>query len=124
MPVSENHPSWRGILVADPGGTLGLWFCCSQAGESLWLDELHTSWVVAMGCRRFPPARGAGNQSPLYFYLEWGVVQLAGQHEWTLRWLSLAAGTGLILAVGRTCMALERQLCVWPVGGAAGGSRS
>ncbi len=99
--LSENHPSWRGILWLIAVVALGLWLRCSQARESLWLDELHTSWVVADGLPQILARARAGNQSPLYFYLEWGVVQLAGHHEWTLRLLSLAAGTGLILAIGR-----------------------
>ena len=77
---------------------LGVWLRCSQAHESLWLDELHTSWVVADGAGQIADRARAGNQSPLYFDLVWCVVQLLGHHEWTLRLLSLVAGSGLILA--------------------------
>ena len=76
---------------------LGAWLRCAQVHESLWLDELHTSWVVADGAGAVADRARAGNQSPLYFGLVWGVVQLLGHHEWTLRLISLAAGIGLIL---------------------------
>ncbi len=77
---------------------LGVWLRCSQVHESLWLDELHTSWVVADGVGQIADRARAGNQSPLYFGLVWCVVQLLGHHEWTLRLLSWVAGSGLILA--------------------------
>jgi hypothetical protein len=77
---------------------LGAWLRCSQAHESLWLDELHTSWVVADGAGQIADRARAGNQSPLYFDLVWCVVRLLGHHEWTLRLISLVAGSGLILA--------------------------
>lgn len=76
---------------------LGAWLRCAQVHESLWLDELHTSWVVADGAGAVADRARAGNQSPLYFGLVWGVVQLLGHHEWTLRLISLASGIGLIL---------------------------
>lgn len=69
-----------------------------QLGESLWVDELHTSWVVADGPGPIWQRAQAGNQSPLYFYLIWMVVSLWGHSIATLRFLSLAAGLGLIAA--------------------------
>ena len=78
---------------------LGGWLRGSQVGESLWLDELHTSWVVADGWGSIVPRAQAGNQGPLYFYLVRGCVECGGHHEWTLRLVSLVAGTGLIAAV-------------------------
>lgn len=38
--------------------------------ESLWVDELHTSWVVDGGWSDVASRAAVGNQSPLYF---WGV---------------------------------------------------
>ena len=99
------QPALRGILWLIPIVVLGMWLRCSQVRESLWLDELHTSWVVADGLQQIPARARAGNQSPLYFYLVWGTVQLLGHHEWTLRLPSLLAGTGLILA---TCGLVRR----------------
>ena len=54
----------------------GVFLRCWQATESLWLDELHTSWVVAEGADGIVSRAHAGNQSPLFFFIVWGVVQL------------------------------------------------
>lgn len=78
----------------------GAWLRCWQATESLWLDELHTSWVVASGAGDVLPRAQAGNQSPLYFYLEWFVVQICGQSAVALRLISLLSGIGLVGVVG------------------------
>lgn len=80
---------------------LGGWLRGSQVNESLWLDELHTSWVVADGWGPIVSRAQAGNQSPLYFYLVRGCVECGGHHEWTLRLVSLVSGTVLIVAVYR-----------------------
>jgi mannosyltransferase len=74
---------------------LRLW----QAGESLWIDELHTSWVVSGSLRDVLPRAALGNQSPLYFWGMWLLVQVTGQSEWTLRLPSLFAGIALPAAV-------------------------
>ncbi|HUE74601.1 MAG TPA: glycosyltransferase family 39 protein [Pirellulaceae bacterium] len=70
---------------------LRLW----QAGESLWIDELHTSWVVSGTLDDVLPRAAMGNQSPLYFWGMWLLVQVTGQSEWTLRLPSLVAGIAL-----------------------------
>ncbi len=70
---------------------LRLW----QIGESLWVDELHTSWCVQGGFWQVSERAMAGNQSPLYFYLVWGVTRLLGESEFTLRLPSLLAGIAL-----------------------------
>lgn len=75
------------------GGCLRCW----QANECLWLDELHTSWVVFASPAEIIPRAQEGNQSPLYFYIVWGVVQVFGHSPWTLRLPSLLAGIGLIV---------------------------
>ena len=67
--------------------------------EELWLDELHTSWVVAETPSEIPARAHAGNQSPLYFYLVWCVVQLCGHNPWALRFISLISGIALMAAV-------------------------
>ncbi|PQO28265.1 hypothetical protein C5Y97_25565 [Blastopirellula marina] len=66
-------------------------------GESLWVDELHTAWVVADNVESIPERASMGNQSSLYFYGVWAWQQVAGQQEWSLRFPSLLSG---ILAVG------------------------
>lgn len=68
----------------------------TDAGHSLWLDELHTSWVVAGAWSDIPDRAAAGNYPPLYFWLLWPLVQVFGQSEVVLRSLSLAAGVALV----------------------------
>jgi len=70
-----------------------------QARESLWLDELHTAWVAAGTLASVAARAAAGNQSPLFFWSEWALVHLFGASEWTLRALSLLAGSLLPVAL-------------------------
>jgi hypothetical protein len=70
-----------------------------QAGESLWIDELHTSWAVSGRWSDVLPRAAMGNQSPLYYWGLWLVVQVFGQSELTLRLPSLGAGMALPAAV-------------------------
>ena len=72
--------------------------------ESLWVDELHTAWVVADGLVDIPQRAAMGNQSPLYFFGVWAWVQAVGLDEWSLRLPSTIAscsGVGLVSAI--TC---------------------
>lgn len=64
--------------------------------ESLWLDELHTAWVVSDGIAQAPERAAIGNQSPLYFLMTWGATTVFGMHEWSLRGPSLVAGLALV----------------------------
>lgn len=80
--------------------TTGFFLRATQINESLWLDELHTSWVADGSLHDVLPRAQAGNQSPAYFYLVWGLVALWGQHEWVMRLPSLLAGMTLILVTG------------------------
>jgi hypothetical protein len=71
---------------------LRLW----QINESLWLDELHSAWVVSAGVAEIVERAQIGNQSPLYFYLPWATTSLFGMNEWVLRLPSLVAGVGFV----------------------------
>ena len=64
-----------------------------QARESLWIDELHTSWVAAGPLSEVAARAGMGNQSPLFFWLEWVLVRVFGASELTLRLPSIVAGS-------------------------------
>lgn len=85
---------------------------------SLWVDELHTSWVVADGWGEIPQRAAAGNYSPVYFWLVKLAITLGGHAEWTLRGPSLLAGLGLILVLGTMAWRMFRS--PWAVGIAAG----
>lgn len=98
-----------------------------SCGQSLWVDELHTAWVVADGFEVISGRAADGNQTPWYFWGLWSWVQIAGSSEISLRlpsvlaislassllvWVGwrttgvLAAGTlaGMILAVERNSL--------------------
>lgn len=70
---------------------LRLW----QINESLWIDELHTSWCLQAGLENVAQRAAEGNQSPLYFWFLWGVTRIFGESEFTLRVPSLLAGIAL-----------------------------
>jgi len=67
-----------------------------QAGESLWLDELHTAWTVAGGVDAVSWRATIGNHSPLYFLLVWCAAKTIGMDEVALRLPSLVAGVALV----------------------------
>ncbi len=75
---------------------IGAWLRGVQIDEPLWVDELHTSWVVADGLLDIPARAAAGNQSPPFFFAVWGSTRLVGHSEWGLRLPSLLAGVALI----------------------------
>ncbi len=83
-----------GLAVLVAGVLRGL-----QAGESLWLDELHTSWAVSGSLGEVAARAGIGNQSTLYFWLAWFFARLPVQPEIALRLPSLLAGCALPVAV-------------------------
>ncbi|MCO6456300.1 MAG: glycosyltransferase family 39 protein [Pirellulaceae bacterium] len=67
--------------------------------EPLWLDELHTSWIVADGWSQVASRAADGNQSPLFYVLLYPLVQFAGHSEWSLRLPSLLASVALVPAM-------------------------
>lgn len=70
-----------------------------QVGESLWLDELHTSWTVSGSLAEVAERAAIGNQSPLYFWLAWFFACLPITPEVALRLPSLLAGCVLPVAL-------------------------
>jgi hypothetical protein len=85
--------------------------------ESLWIDELHTAWVVDGEWSEVQNRAAIGNQSPLFFYVEKATVVFFGSiHEligadfppelqlrffpW-LGWLVFIAGLFRIASIGR-----------------------
>ncbi|RCS49256.1 hypothetical protein DTL42_12015 [Bremerella cremea] len=84
---------------------VSLFFRLPLLEESLWVDELHTAWVVADSPQEIPERAAMGNQSPLYFLGVWAWLQTSGMHEWSLRLPSLLAG---VLAVGLVTVITHR----------------
>ena len=61
-------------------------------GESLWLDELHTSWAVSGSWQEIASRAAAGNQTPLYFWITGFLSLTLGQQpDWLLRLPSVVA---------------------------------
>ena len=97
---SRTDPTLRWQLVGLAAVTaLTAWLRLQQAGESLWVDELHTAWCVNGSLTDVAPRAATGNQSPLYFYAVWLVAQVLGASELTLRLISLACGSSLPIAL-------------------------
>ena len=70
--------------------------------ESLWLDELHTSWSTGGTWQEIASRAAAGNQTPLYFWLVGAFSQTLGQlngqqSEWMLR---LSSAIAWLLTIG------------------------
>ena len=106
-----NHPSTarESADIVSPtggwgGGTLvgwsvialvlatGCWIRWKIAtGELLWLDELHTGWVVGGSFEQALTRSAQGNQTPLFFGLVWSTIQWLGASELSLRLVSLLA---------------------------------
>jgi len=74
--------------------------------SSLWLDELHTAWVVHDGWQPIAARAAAGNQAPLYFWAVAALQTWAGPSEWSLRGLSFVFGLALVGLLGH-------QVRVW-----------
>ncbi len=91
--------TWVPLVVLAVVTLATVWLRLRQASESLWLDELHTAWV-AMGAWASIGAHSlVGNQSPVFFALEWALVHSVGASELTLRLPSIVAGGLLVVAL-------------------------
>ncbi len=65
--------------------------------DDLWVDELHTAWVVDGAWSDLPARARIGNQAPLYFAIVKGLTDLFGLSRESVRALSVLAGVGLIV---------------------------
>jgi hypothetical protein len=74
-----------------------VWIRVWQIRESLWLDELHTAWVISGSPAEIAQRARIGNQSPFYFWLPAAATDLFGASEWGIRLPSLVAGLGLVV---------------------------
>lgn len=102
--TSNNYLSRRSLLLIGSLLLVLLGFALrvhQLDGDSLWLDEMLTLRVVANG------AEAMFNQNdhpPLFYALTWIPVTLAGESEFTARFMSLMAGTlsiSLLIALGK-----------------------
>ena len=69
--------------------------------EPLWVDELHTAWVVDADLHQVSRRAAAGNQAPLYFWVTWCITKTLGSSIVSLRLLSLVSSLLLITLAAR-----------------------
>src|SRR5689334_12265200 len=96
--ISSQPSSRWAALVLGFITLAGLALRLTNISESLWLDELHTGWVVKDAWSDVTWRAQIGNQSAVWFYAVKLITTLGGESELTLRLLSLIAGTALIPA--------------------------
>lgn len=95
---------WRiaGWVIIGLVFAVGCWIRFKIAtGELLWLDELHTGWVVDGSFQQMLTRSAQGNQAPAFFALTWSLIQSLGKSEFTLRLVSLLAGALAMGLAGR-----------------------
>ncbi len=68
------QPFWWCLATGVFAATLAIF----SSGESLWLDELHTSWTVSANLAEVAERAQQGNQSPLYFWVLFGFKRTLG----------------------------------------------
>ncbi len=78
--------------------------------EPVWLDELHTAWCVSESFADVMPRATQGNQSPLFFWMQYPVFQGMGRNELALRILPLLFSTGLLVSIGWIAWQLSGSL--------------
>lgn len=90
-------PPWIAIFALALIAAAGGWLRYEIATQDLlWLDELHTGWVVQAPKLIDIAARAAdGNQTPIFFWITYLLIQLPIQPELSLRLGSLIAGIAL-----------------------------
>ena len=82
--------------------TIAVFLRLPSCYESLWLDELHSAWIVADGVGSVYQRSVLGHQSPCYYLQLWAWKQVVGDSELMLRLNSvlLVAGGCSVLAYG------------------------
>lgn len=91
------RPPWITIAAFAFIVAAGGWLRFQVASHDLlWLDELHTGWVVdASGFSDIASRASDGNQTPFFFWITYLLIQLPIQPELALRLGSLLAGIAL-----------------------------
>ena len=80
-----------GVILAIAG-----WIRSVHISESLWLDELHSSWVVSGSFADIGDRARMGNNHPFYFSILWCLVATCGESEWVYRSISWLSGLAVI----------------------------
>ncbi len=119
-PQSEKRA--RGIALPElllVGALVGLALGLRALGlrHSLWLDELHTAWVVLGPWEELPRRAALGNHGPVYFALARLAVGLFGPGEVALR--SVSVGAGVLVVLGTFGLLRVWGAGLWLAGAAA-----
>ena len=101
--VAPSLPSWRVTLGLLAIILLAATLRARHMNEPLWVDELHTAWVVEGSLADVADRAAVGNQGPLFFYAQWFLCSLFTPSELTYRCLSLVAGLLLVPTVQTNC---------------------
>jgi mannosyltransferase len=76
---------------------IALFWGLRTLNQPLWLDELHSSWVISDGWQDLSQRASLGNQSPLYFWiLKFWVWTVGAEPAWLIRLPSLLAWCSLV----------------------------
>ena len=93
--MKESAVAWLVLAVII---SAGIFIRAAAVGEPMWLDECHTAWAVDSDSPAIVASRGAdGNQPPLYLLLVWAVTNVFGLTEFSLRLISLVAGSAMMI---------------------------
>ena len=74
--VAPSLPSWKVTLGLLAIILLAAILRARHMSEPLWVDEMHTAWVVEDSLADVADRAAVGNQGPLYFYVQWFVCSL------------------------------------------------
>ncbi len=100
------------LLVVGALAGLALGLRALGLRHSLWLDELHTAWVVLGPWEELPRRAALGNHGPVYFVLARIAAGLGGPGEVALRGVSVGAGVLVVLGTFGLLRAWGAGLCV------------
>ncbi|MEZ6089862.1 MAG: glycosyltransferase family 39 protein [Pirellulaceae bacterium] len=92
---TENHASqgkpadWKAYLAAAIVFLAACFLRLPSCLESLWVDELHSTWTIWGALSDVAPRARMGNQTPYFFWLLWCWQQIFGATEIALRSVSV-----------------------------------
>ncbi|MGI9517706.1 MAG: hypothetical protein ACR2NP_11715, partial [Pirellulaceae bacterium] len=102
-PIPPAHRSRASTLLAAvlvvSSLALGVGLRIQAMAEPVWLDELHTAWCVSDSPGVVSARATIGNQSPLFFWIEYPVYRGLGMNEFALRFLPLVCSIALLLSI-------------------------
>lgn len=78
--------------------------------EPLWIDELHTAWCIDDTIGAVSRRAAQGNQTPLYFWMEWLVCNQFGLTEFWLRLPSMVCGSLTAVVASLLVWSFNRSL--------------